>query len=108
MKHVVEKFITTTNASDIDGALSLFAPTAVIDDVSVGDEFVGSDGVRAYLEQFFVGYKTSSRLLSFENIDDLTAVARIDFTGDFGHEVGTLKMAMNPDGLIQRIDADLV
>jgi ketosteroid isomerase-like protein len=107
MKHVVEKFITTTNASDIDGALSLFAPTAVIVDVSVGGEFVGREGVRAYLDRFFVGYKTLSRLLSIENIDDQTAVARIDFTGDFGHEVGSLKMAINLDGLIQRINADL-
>jgi hypothetical protein len=35
-----------TNAFDIGGALSLFAPEAVIGDVSVGDAFVGSVGVR--------------------------------------------------------------
>nr|WP_245305756.1 hypothetical protein [Rhizobium leguminosarum] len=35
------------------------------------------------------------------------AIIRLDFTGDFGHEVGTLKIAANAGGLIQRIDADL-
>jgi len=29
------------------------------------------------------------------------------FTGDFGHEIGRLDIAFNPEGLIVRIDADL-
>ena len=31
----------------------------------------------------------------------------MDFTGDFGHEIGTLKIAIDASGLIARIDADL-
>lgn len=68
---------------------------------------MGSDGVRLYLDRFFLGYNTSSKLLSIDQVDDRTAVARLDFTGDFGHEIGMLKVAINPDGLIVRIDADL-
>ncbi|PCE22183.1 hypothetical protein BWP39_21145 [Paraburkholderia acidicola] len=107
MKKLVETFIQTTNAFDVDGALALFASDAVIDDVSVGDAFVGTEGIRLYLEQFFVGYKTASKLLSLEQPDKFNAVARLDFTGNFGHEIGTLKIAINAAGLIERIDADL-
>ncbi|MVA22027.1 hypothetical protein GOZ94_24135 [Agrobacterium vitis] len=71
MQKLVEDFIRTTNAFDVDGALSLFAADAVIDDVSVGDAFVGIEGVRRYIERFFVGYNTTSRLLSLEELDVL-------------------------------------
>ncbi|MCF1450338.1 nuclear transport factor 2 family protein [Agrobacterium vitis] len=107
MQKLVENFIRTTNDFDVDGALALFAADAVIDDVSVGDSFVGTEGVQRYIERFFVGYNTRSELLSIENIDDVNSVVRLDFTGDFGHEIGTLKIAINSVGLIERIDADL-
>ncbi len=107
MQKLVENFIQTTNAFDVDGALSLFAADAVIDDVSVRDAFVGIEGVRRYIERFFVGYNTRSELLSMKNRDDFNAVVRLDFTGDFGHEIGTLNIAANSAGLIERIDADL-
>lgn len=107
MKELIKNFIETTNAGDVDGALCLFTPDAVIDDVSVGDAFIGKEGVRLYLERFFVGYHTFSKLLSIETIDDRHAAVRLDFTGDFGHETGTLKIAINFNGLIERADADL-
>lgn len=107
MKKLVDTFIRTANAFDVDGAVALFASEAIIDDVSVGDAFVGTEGIRLYVERFFVGYKTASKLLSLEQLDDFSASARLDFTGDFGHEIGTLKITINSEGLIERIDADL-
>lgn len=107
MQKLVQSIIGTANAFDIGSTLSLFAADAVIDDISVGDTFVGRDGVRKYLERFFVGYSTKSRLLSLDELDDLHSSVRLDFTGDFGHEIGTLKIAINSGGLIERIDADL-
>ena len=107
MQTIVESFIRAANAFDVEGALFLFTPDAVIDDVSVGDAFVGRDGVRDYLERFFVGYHTQSKLLSLERVDDFNATIRLDFTGDFGQEIGVLKITVNADGLIQRSDADL-
>ena len=107
MKKLVDTFIRTANAFDVDGAVALFASEAIIDDVSVGDAFVGTEGIRLYVERFFVGYKTASKLLSLERLDDFNASLRLDFTGDFGHEVGTLKITINSEGLIERIDADL-
>ncbi|MGF9566656.1 nuclear transport factor 2 family protein [Neorhizobium sp. BT27B] len=107
MQEIVESFIRTANAFDVEATLSLFAPDAVIDDVSVGDAFEGADGVRQYLERFFVGYHTATRLLSIEMLDDRTSDVRVDFTGDFGHEIGILRIVINAAGLIERIDADL-
>jgi ketosteroid isomerase-like protein len=107
MRKLVENFIQSTNAFDIQRAVSLFTPDAVIDDVSVGEAFVGSGDIRLYLERYFVGYKTLSKILSIEEPDEFNAVVRLDFTGDFGHEIGVLKIAINTDGLIERLDADL-
>jgi hypothetical protein len=107
MQKLIDTFIQTANAFDVEGVSALFASDAVIDDVSVGDAFVGTEGIRLYLEQFFVGYKTASKLLSLEQLDNFNAVARLDFTGDFGHEIGTLKITISSDGLIKRIDANL-
>lgn len=107
MRKLVDTFIRTANAFDVEGAMVLFTFDAVIDDVSVGDAFVGIEGIRLYLEKFFVGYKTTSKLLSLRQLDNSNAIVRLDFMGDFGHEIGTLKITINSDGLIQRIDADL-
>lgn len=107
MRKLVESFIADANAFDVEGALSLFATDAVIDDISVGDAFVGHTGVRQYLERFFVGYNTRSKLLSIEELDAFHSSVRLDFIGDFGHEIGILKIAINATGLIERIDADL-
>lgn len=107
MQKLVETFIATANAFDVEGALSLFATDAVIDDISVGDAFVDQAGVREYLERFFVGYNTSSRLLSIEELDTFHSNVRLDFTGDFGHAIGILEIEINAAGLIERIDADL-
>lgn len=107
MEKLVDTFIQTINAFDVESALTLFKSDAVIEDVSVGDAFVGTDGIRLYLEQFFVGYKTASKLLSREQLDDLAAIVRVDFTGDFGHETGSLRIKIGSDGLIERIEANL-
>ena len=107
MDELVKTFIKSANAFDVERALALFGSNAVIEDASVGESFAGVAGIRRYLQQFFVGYKTTSKLLSIEQISDSSVIARIDFTGDFGHEIGSLRIAINPDGLIERIDADL-
>ena len=107
MRNLIDGFIATTNAIDFEVTLALFADDAVIDDVSVGDAFVGRDGIRTYLDRFFARYHTVSALLSVEASGELRALARVDFTGDFGHEIGILQITVNSDGLIERIDADL-
>lgn len=107
MKELIQQFVRAMNAYDVEAALALFAPNAVIDDVSVGEKFINTAGVRTYLENFFVGYHTVSKLESVEVSDDRHAKAQLDFTGDFGHETGALNVTINADGLIVAVDAYL-
>ena len=107
MDKIVDTFIKTANAFDVEGTLALFGSKAVIEDASVGEAFTGTEGVRRYLQEFFVGYKTISKLLSLERMSDYSAIARMDFTGNFGHEIGSLRIRIDSVGLIDRIDADL-
>lgn len=80
---------------------------AVIDDVSVGATFKRTVGVRRYLEDFFVGYHTVTRLISVDVSDGRRARARLDFKGDFGHERGFLDVTVNSEGPVEAVDADL-
>jgi hypothetical protein len=107
MEALIRQLIDFTNSFDVEGALALFAPDAVIDDVSVGEKFANAAGVRNYLEKFFVGYHTVSKLESVEVLDKRRGKAQLDFTGDFGHETGSLDVTVNDDGLIVAIDACL-
>lgn len=103
----VVAFFSATNAFDIERALALFSTTAVIDDPSTGCTFNKRAGVRDYLETYFVGYHTVTRLLSLVGLGDARARARVDFSGDFGHEIGLLLVAVDSAGRISRIDASL-
>lgn len=107
LRPLIVLLIDATNRFDVDSALSRFTPNAVIEDVSVGDKFLGHAGIRVYIERFFVGYHTVTRLLSVAVRGKGRASVRVDFTGDFGREVGLLEISFNADGLIDHIDADL-
>ena len=107
IKKIIRQFIKSTNEFDVKTALTLFANDAVIDDVSVGEKFKNTAGVCKYLEKFFVGYHTVTKLESLKVIDNRHAKAQVDFTGDFGHETGGLNFTLNNDGLITAIDAHL-
>lgn len=103
----IKQFIKSSNAFDVDAVLNLFAANAIIDDVSVGEKFKNKTGVRTYFEKFFIGYKTVTKLISIEKTDNLNANAKVDFTGDFGHETGALNFTFNEEGLIKTIHAYL-
>lgn len=107
LRATADALIAATNAFDVESALRLFAADAVIDDPSTGHRFAGHAGVREYVERYFVGYRTATRLLSIERLGDRRARVRVDFSGDFGHEIGLLEIAVDANGLIVRIDADL-
>jgi ketosteroid isomerase-like protein len=107
LQPIADALIAATNAFDVEAALALFSADAVIDDPSTGERFDGKAGVREYVERFFVGYRTVTRLLSFSSTGERQARLRVDFTGDFGHEIGLLEIVTDPAGLIVRIDADL-
>ena len=106
-RKLADALIAATNAFDVDGVISLFSPTAVIDDPSTGQCFEGHTGIRDYVERYFVAYHTVTRILSIEHLALDRARIRVDFTGDFGHEIGRLDLKVDEPGAIARIDADL-
>ena len=107
LRQVVDALIAATNAFAVEQVLGLFAHEAVIDDPSTGHRFDGHAGIRRYVERYFVGYQTVTRLLSMQRIGPQRARVRVDFTGDFGHEIGNLDISVDAQGLIARLDADL-
>jgi len=107
LRAAADALIAACNAFDVARAISLFMPDAVIDDPSTGHRFEGHAGVRDYVERYFVGYHTVTRFLSITRLGDDGARVRVDFTGDFGHEIGVLDIGLGAAGLIARIDADL-
>ncbi|WOI57889.1 nuclear transport factor 2 family protein [Palleronia sp. LCG004] len=100
-------FLAATHEFDIEAVLRCFRPDAVIDDPSTGESFEGIEGVQDYVMRFFVGYRTRSRVISVDRLEGDRARLRVDFTGDFGHEIGRLDVVTDKHGRILRIDADL-
>ena len=107
LRKATDAFIAATNSYDVERVLALFTPDAVIDDPSTGHCFDGHAGIRNYIEQYFIGYRTVTRFLSIESLGYNQARVRVDFTGDFGHEIGLLNMSVNTEAIIVRIDASL-
>ena len=107
LRRVADALIAATNAFAVEQVLGLFAHDAVIDAPSTGQRFDGHAGIRRYVEQYFVGYKTVTRFLSMQRLGPQRARVRVDFTGDFGHEIGNLDITVDALGLIARLDADL-
>ena len=107
LRRVADALIAATNAFAVERVLGLFAHDAVIDDPSTGHRFDGHAGIRRYVERYFVGYQTVTRFLSMQRIGPQRARVRVDFTGDFGHEIGNLDISVDAQGLIARLNADL-
>lgn len=107
LRMAADALIAAANSYDVERVLVLFTPDAVIDDPSTGHCFDGHAGISNYIEQYFIGYRTVTRFLSMEILGDNRAHVRVDFTGDFGHEIGSLKMSVNTEGIFVRIDASL-
>lgn len=103
----INQFISLTNNFELDAVIALFAHNASIDDESVGEKFTNTAGIRRYLENYFVHYKTVTKLESLNIINNSYAEVRVDFTGNFGHETGGLHVKINEKGLIISIHAYL-
>lgn len=107
LRDAADALISATNALDVARVQAFFATDAVIDDPSTGHCFHGHAGIRDYVERYFIGYHTVTRFLSMRDMNARTACVRVDFTGDFGHEIGLLSITLDAEGYISRIDASL-
>lgn len=107
IEKIVKELIKATNLFDVKSVLKLFASDAIIDDVSVGEKFKNTSGVRVYIEKFFIGYNTVTKIVSLDVVNSREVKVQVDFRGDFGHETGGLNITVNEVGLIIGIDAYL-
>ena len=95
VRNIADALIASLNAGDVDAFVALFTPDTVIDDPSIGHRFEGHAGIRNYIERYFVGYLTVTQFLSINRLPEGRARVRVDFTGDFGHEIGLLDITVN-------------
>ena len=102
VENAIEAFIAAANDFDLEKATALFSISAVIDDPSTGKTFRNESGIRRYIADYFVSYRTISKIIEIEGITPDRAVARVNFTGSFGHEIGTLDVILSRGGLINR------
>lgn len=107
LRRVADTLIVAMNDFSVESTVYLFTTDAVIDDPSTGRQFHGHTGIRNYIERYFIGYNTVTSFLASEILSDSCARVRVDFTGDFGHEIGLLVITINTDEFIVRIDANL-
>jgi hypothetical protein len=78
----IKKWIAITNAHDKEKYLAFFTDDAVLDDPSVGRAFNGKAGIAEYFDEYFIGYNTSTRLVSITPEDGHQHV-EVHFIGDF-------------------------
>ena len=58
----VQYFIQTSNAYDLNGYLALFKEHATLEDVAVGETFIGHKGTKDYYNTYFIEYETQTEL----------------------------------------------
>lgn len=66
LQQIAQQFISAANWFDTQSVLDLFTAHAVIEDGCVGDKFEHTEGIKNCFVTFFIGYHTSTRLLSLE------------------------------------------
>lgn len=105
----IEDFLAVSNAYDTKSYLDKWHTNAVLDDPSVGQVFKGHSGIKMYFDNYFIGYKTQTRLVKLNIISDNEAHIEVDFTGDFpGGQIGGIFDFTFKDGKITKAKADLI
>ncbi|TAJ51990.1 MAG: nuclear transport factor 2 family protein [Chitinophagaceae bacterium] len=105
----IQDWLAAGNAYDIDLYLKQYHKDAVLDDPSVGRSFVGHKGIRKYFEDYFIGYKTQTRLVTLEIISKAKAHIEVEFTGAFPEgKIGGRFDFTFKEGKILSVKADLL
>lgn len=81
----VQKFIQTSNAYDLDGYLALFHEHATLEDVAVGETFIGHEGIKDYFNTYFIEYETQTDLTKLDIHGDSVHI-EADFSGNFSKD----------------------
>lgn len=109
IKKFTEEWISVSNSYDTERYLEFYTENSVLDDPSVGRKFTGKNGIAAYFESYFIGYKTQIKKIGLVIKDDHHAHLEVEFTGDFseGKLGGTFDFTFEK-GKISFVSADLI
>ncbi|AEW00583.1 hypothetical protein A4D02_24970 [Niastella koreensis] len=109
IKKIVHDWLLASNAYEIDNYLEKWHKDAVLDDPSVGQVFKGHVGIKRYFEDYFIGYKTKTRLINLEIISNSAVHLDVEFTGQFPEgKIGGVFDLIFKDGKILSAKANLV
>ena len=109
IKAFIEDLLAVSNAYDAKSYLGKWHKTAMLDDLSVGQVFKGHSGIRKYFKDYFIGYKTQTRLIKLDILSDSEAHIEVEFTGEFpGNKVRGIFDFIFKDGKIAAAKADLM
>lgn len=109
IKAFIKDWLVVSNAYDTKKYLEKWHKEAVLDDPSVGQMFKGHEGIKKYFENYFIGYKTQTRLVKLDIIGDNEAHIEVEFTGEFpGNKIGGVFDFTFRDGKIAKAKADLI
>lgn len=75
-------WLEISNSYNTEKYLEKYLEDAILNDPSVGKIFIGHKGIREYYTNYFIGYKTQTRLLKLD-IQDNNAHMEVEFTGEF-------------------------
>lgn len=109
IKAFIDDFLAVSNAYNTEKYLEKWHKNATLDDLSVGQVFQGHAGIKKYFESYFIGYKTQTRLVKLDIINENEVHTEVEFTGEFpeGKIGGILDFTFN-DGKIAEAKADLI
>lgn len=104
---ILETWIAAANAFDTAGFLEFFTDDAVLDDPGV-DRFEGVGRIAEYFRDYFIGYRTTTRLVDLTS-DGERAFVTVHFTGDFpgGETDGTFDIRFDGERFVE-VHADLI
>lgn len=108
IKSFLSDWIEVSNSYNIEKYLDKYLKDAELDDPSVGEKFVGHEGIKDYYSSYFIGYKTQTKITKLE-INNDTAYMEVEFTGEFpGGKIGGMFDFTFKDGKINKVKADLL
>jgi uncharacterized protein (TIGR02246 family) len=104
---IIQSWIDAANDFDSARFLAFFTDDAVLDDPGV-DRFEGVERIGEYFRDYFIGYRTTTRLVEVADDGD-RAFVTVHFTGDFtgGETGGTFDIRFAGDRFAE-VNADLI
>ncbi|MBN9482230.1 MAG: hypothetical protein BGO70_16775 [Bacteroidetes bacterium 43-93] len=83
LKDFITDWLWASNSYDTNAYLKMYQEDAELDDVSIGHIFKGHSGIRKYFEDYFIKYKTQTRLVKLNIINPNKVFIEVEFSGEF-------------------------